>query len=101
MTTTKTYNLKSPTMINSILSIFLAVITAGGVGYGFYYNTNNKLETHDQQIDNLEVSVKKLEDAINDNNVNLAVQANELHNITKSIERIEDGQAQIIELLKN
>tara|TARA_R110000764_G_scaffold542_3_gene2046 strand:- start:2586 stop:2891 length:306 start_codon:yes stop_codon:yes gene_type:complete len=89
------------TMINSLLSIVLAVITASGVGYGFYFNTNNKLEQHDQQIITLENNVNDLQQAIQLNNTSLAVQSNELKNISQSIHKLEQGQLQIIKLLKH
>ena len=88
-------------MINSLLSIVLAVITASGVGYGFYFNTNNKLEQHDQQIITLENNVNDLQQAIQLNNTSLAVQSNELKNISQSIHKLEQGQLQIIKLLKH
>jgi len=88
-------------LLNSLLSIVLAVITAAGVGYGFYFNTNNKLDRHDQQIKTLETNVNKLQEAIQLNNTNLAVQSNELKNISLSITKLEQGQLQIIKLLKH
>jgi chromosome segregation ATPase len=100
MTETIIKGTKKIPLLNSLLSIVLAVITATGVGYGFYFNTNNKLDRHDQQIQTLETNVNRLQEAIQLNNTNLAVQSNELKNISKSINKLEQGQLQIIKLLK-
>ena len=101
MTDTIITGTKKIPLLNSLLSIVLAVITATGVGYGFYFNTNNKLDRHDQQIKTLETNVSSLQDAIQLNLTTLAVQSNELQNISKSINKLEQGQLQIIKLLKH
>jgi len=86
---------------NYVLTILIATLSALSVGYGFYFNTNNTLETHDQQIITLEKDIRLINEAINKNNTSLQVQNNELKNITKTVERIEQGQIEIIKLLKH
>ena len=76
---------------NYVLTILIATLSALSVGYGFYFNTNNTLETHDQQINTLEKDIRLINEAINKNNTSLQVQNNELKNIDQAIEILETG----------
>ena len=96
----KTYKYTDIPIMNSVLSIIIALITAGGVGFGFYYNTNNRLDTHDLQLKGMQDNISTIQDAIHENNVRFAIQITNLEHITESVDKIENNQTEIIKLLK-
>lgn len=88
-------------LTNHIVSIALAVITAAGTGYGFYYSTNYKLTKHDSDIDEVKSDIVILQDRIETEKINNTISTTEIKNMKESMDRIEKNQTEIIKLLQN
>lgn len=87
-------------LTNHLVSIALAVITAAGVGFGFYYNTSYTLTKHESDIDEVRIDVEKMKTTVQNEQINSSVNAAELKNMKESIDRVEKNQLEIIKLLK-
>ena len=62
-------HLKKATITSNLVSVVLALITALSVGYSFYYKTNDTLDTHTTQIQEVKADVKVLTEAVNNSAV--------------------------------
>ena len=97
----KTKGLKiTQRMTSNFISIFVALLTASGVGYGFYYTTKSQLHLHDQEIKSIKLDVKLINEKINENNTIHTLNSNEIKHLNENCKRIEKNQETIIKLLK-
>jgi len=96
-------HLKKFSITNNVISIIVALATALGVGYGFYYRTTDTLQVHTKKIESMEVSLGTLNEAVTNSAVyqgaskeqikSLEVQVND---VKKSQDRIEDKLDRLI-----
>jgi len=93
-------SIRKTTYVSNLISIVIATITAIAVGFGFYYNTKNTLETHQRSIDILEKDVKQNNSLLNEIQVYKGVSSSEIQNLEKKVDKI-DGKLDKLLLMQN
>ncbi len=96
-------HLKKFQLTANILSLAIAIVTALGICYGFYYKTNETLDTHTTNIESVEASVIDLKEAVNNSAVfqgaskeQIKALENQVTDVKKGQERIEDKLDRLI-----
>lgn len=89
-------SIKRTSLTSNLISIFLAVVTALGVGFGFYYTTKSRLSTHDTQIQEIQETVKETENKVNDLKVYKGVSSTEMKNLNEKVDKIDEKLDKLI-----
>ena len=82
-------------MSNSI-SLFIALLTALSVGYGFYYNTKSTLESHTEKIENVERNVHGIDEKINQIEVYKGVSQSEINELKSKVDKMDEKLDKIL-----
>lgn len=90
-------HLTKTTIVSNVISIGLATVTAVSIGLGFYYKTNDTMETHTQKIEKIEISVEQLSQALNNAAITQGASKEQIKalqdkmaDVKKTQDRIED-----------
>lgn len=94
-------SIKKTTLTSNIVSIMIAIISALGVGFGFYYNTNSRLETNERSIKQLETEVESTQRQVNKMEVFKGVSSAEMKNLEKKVDKIDEKLDKLIILQTN
>jgi hypothetical protein len=96
-------HLKKSQLWSNSISAFVAILTASSVGYGFYYNTKNAINTHTEEIRELkqdvnEVKAKSNESAVFQGVSNAQIKALEdkVSSIDAKMDKMDDKLDQIL-----
>ncbi len=92
-------HLKRTTFTSNILSVIVALLTAFGVGYGFYYNTNNTLDNHTIQIREVKKDVESLKDAVNSSAIFQGATGEQIKAVEVQVNDVKNSQIRIEEKL--
>lgn len=82
-------------MSNSI-SLFIALLTALSVGYGFYYNTKSTLELHTEKIEDVERNVHGIDEKINQIEVYKGVSQSEINELKSKVDKMDEKLDKIL-----
>lgn len=92
-------HLKRTTFTSNILSVIVALLTALTVGYGFYYNTNNTLDSHTLQIKEVKTDVESLKDAVNNSAIFQGATGEQIKAVEVQVNDVKASQIRIEEKL--
>ncbi len=92
--TIETQNKKTD-FAGNMISLLIALITALSVGFGFYYNTNSHLTTHDTDIKKNSDDIIVINQKVNNSERFQATTQAEINSIQDKITRIEKTQDRI------
>jgi uncharacterized protein HemX len=90
----------SDKMASNLISIIVAIISASGVGYGFYYNTNSRLNYAEQEINEIQTDVNNIKTILSETQTYQSVNTAELKHINEDLDKIEENQKELIKLIK-
>lgn len=88
--------IKKTQLTSNLVSLTVAIITALGVGFGFYFNTDNRLTQCEQNIQQIEKMVKKNTEHINQIQVYKGVSSAEMKMIEKKVDKIDEKLDKLI-----
>jgi len=88
-------HLKRFSLINNFVSVSIALVTALGVGYGFYYNTKFTQTEHTESIKELKLDVNEIKVQLNKTTLNGGISGAEITNLKNDVARIEANQNRI------
>jgi len=88
-------HLKRTTISANIFSIIFAVVTALVVCFSFYYNTNNTLNTHTQEIKDVKTDVKDVCNEITNAKIYQSANAEQVKSIQAQYTELKQGQLRI------
>ena len=95
--------LKKAQIWSNTLSVVIAIVTAGSVAYGFYYNTNSTLTIQKEKIEVLQYDVAQVEAKINESAVFQGVSSTQIkaledkvNSIDKKMDKIDDKLDKIL-----
>lgn len=88
--------IKKTQLTSNFISLTVAIIAALGVGFGFYFNTDNRLNQCEQNIQQLEKVVKKNTEHINQIQVYKGVSSAEMKMIEKKVDKIDEKLDKLI-----
>ena len=77
-------------LFSNTLSLIVALITALGVGFGFYFNTKTTLESNAVDMREVKDAQKNIENQLHDIQVFKGVSSTELENLDEKVEHIEE-----------
>jgi uncharacterized protein HemX len=92
-------HIKKSTITSNFVSVLVALITALGVGYGFYYNTNNTLNSHTTQIQDVKTDVESLKDAVNNSAIFQGATGEQIKSVELQVNDVKNSQIRIEEKL--
>ena len=92
-------HLKKTTITSNLVSVFVALITASSVGYGFYYNTNNTLESHTIQIRDVKTDVESLKNAVTNSAIFQGATGEQIKSVEVQVNDVKASQIRIEEKL--
>ena len=92
-------HLKKTTFTSNLLSVFIALLTALSVGYGFYYNTNNTLNLHTNQINEVRIDVQDLKEAVTNSAVFQGSSSEQMKSMELQVNDVKASQIRIEEKL--
>lgn len=76
-------------LYSNTVSLIVAMVTALGVGFGFYYNTKTTLESNTIEIKDIKDEVKGIKFQIQDIEVYKGVSSTELENLDEKVNNIQ------------
>ena len=76
-------------LYSNTVSLVVAMVTALGVGFGFYYNTKTTLESNTIEIKDIKDEVKGIKFQIQDIEVYKGVSSTELENLDEKVNNIQ------------
>ena len=76
-------------LYSNTVSLVVAMVTALGVGFGFYYNTKTTLESNTIEIKDIKDEVKGIMFQIQDIEVYKGVRSTELENLDEKVNDIQ------------
>ena len=86
--TTKEFN--KVRLFSNTLSLIVALITALGVGFGFYFNTKSTLDSNAVDMKEVKQVQKDIHSQLTDIEVFKGVSSAELKNLDEKVEHIEE-----------
>jgi hypothetical protein len=92
-------HLKKTTIVSNVLAGIISVILALGVGYSFYYNTNSTLDSHTNQIDNMQIIVDDTNKKVNNLSTGEGINHVQIETLEKNVEKIEHNLERVDEKL--
>lgn len=92
-------HIKKTTITSNAVSVLIALITAVTICYGFYFNTNATLNNHTQSIKEVKEDVGIIKEKISNSKSFEGVTQAQQNDMKARIQRIEDKQDQMIELI--
>ena len=92
-------HLKKSTITSNFVSVIIALITALGVGYGFYYNTNSTLDSHTMQIREVKTDVESLKEAVTNSAVFQGATGEQIKSVEMQVNDVKASQIRIEEKL--
>jgi uncharacterized protein HemX len=93
-------SIRKTTLTSNIVSIFLAIISALGVGFGFYFNTRSQLDSHEIRIQEVQKDVKQTKDIVTEIQVFKGVSSSEMQNLDKKVDKIDEKLDKLLMLQK-
>jgi len=88
-------HLRKTTILSNVIGLFVALVTAISIGYGFYYQTSFTQKEHSEGIQQLKVDVKEIKNELQDNSLTGHVSTTEIENLKERMVGIESGQVRI------
>ena len=79
----------------TIISLVLGLLASLGVCYGFYYNTNSRLDTHTTEIGEVKKDIKDLTSAVNSTAVFQGVSKEQIMSLEKQLNEVKQSQVRI------
>lgn len=92
-------HLKKSAITSNVVSVFIALITALAVGFGFYYTTNNTLDNHTTQLKEVKADVETLKDAVNNSAVFQGATGEQIKSVELQVNDVKNSQIRIEEKL--
>jgi len=87
----------------TVLGLSIGIVTSIGVCYGFYYNTNSKLDTHSEKIESIELNLGEMATDIKNSSIyqgaskeQIKALENQVTDVKKGQDRIEDKLDKLI-----
>jgi uncharacterized protein HemX len=94
-------SIKRTTLTSNLVSIFVAIISALGVGFGFYFTTQSRLDSHNEKIENIESDLENTHKQINEIQIYKGVSSSEMKNLDKKVDKIDEKLDQLLFLQTN
>lgn len=79
----------------TIISLVLGLIASLGVCYGFYYNTNSRLDKHTTEIIEVKSDVKELTKSVNNSAVFQGASKEQIKALETQVDDIKNTQVRI------
>lgn len=95
-TVTLEKHLKKSSLMSNSISLFIALLTALSVGYGFYYNTKSTLESHTEKIEDVEKNVHGIDEKINQIEVYKGVSQSEINELKSKVDKMDEKLDRIL-----
>ena len=95
-TVTLEKHLKKTSLMSNSISLFIALVTALSVGYGFYYNTRSTLQVHTEKIENVEKDVHGIDEKINQIEVYKGVSQSEINELKSKVDKMDEKLDRIL-----
>lgn len=95
-TVTLEKHLKKSSLMSNSISLFIALLTALSVGYGFYYNTKSTLEAHTEKIEDVEKNVHGIDEKINQIEVYKGVSQSEINELKSKVDKMDEKLDRIL-----
>ncbi len=89
-------SVKRITFLSSIVSVIVALITAGSVGYGFYFKTTSNLEQNKNDIQEINVQMRTLNEKMNEVAVYKGVSETQINELQSKVEKMDEKLDKII-----
>ena len=87
--------IKKTSIINNTITITIGIFTTLFVCYGFYYNTNTTLTSHEKTIENTKVEIDNLKTAVNNTAVFQGATREQVKAIQDQINDVKNSQNRI------
>lgn len=94
-------SIKKSVFTTNIVSVVIAIFSALGVGYGFYFNTKSTLEKHETELKELREDVNTNTRILNDIQVFKGVSSSEMKSLEKKVDKIDEKLDKLILLQQN
>lgn len=95
-TATLEKHLKKSSLMSNSISLFIALLTALSVGYGFYYNTKSTLQSHTEKIEDVEKNVNGIDEKINQIEVYKGVSQSEINELKSKVDKMDEKLDRIL-----
>ncbi len=89
-------HLKRTTIVSNAISMIIALCTAFGVTYGFYYETKTTLDQHGKEIKDVQTEVSKVNQKINENDVFKGVSSEKFNEFEKRVDKMDEKLDKIL-----
>jgi hypothetical protein len=89
-------SVKRITFLSSIVSVIVALITAGSVGYGFYFKTTSNLEQNKNDIQEINTQMRTLNEKMNEVAVYKGVSETQINELQLKVEKMDEKLDKII-----
>jgi hypothetical protein len=89
-------SVKRITFLSSIVSVIVALITAGSVGYGFYFKTTSNLEQNKNDIQEINIQMRTLNEKMNEVAVYKGVSETQINELQLKVEKMDEKLDKII-----
>lgn len=93
-------SIRKTSLTSNLVSLLIAVITALGVCFGFYYNTNMTLESHTESIKIIRDEVDKTQKQVNEIQIFKGVSSSQVESLEKKVDRIDQKLDELLIMTK-
>lgn len=91
-------HLKKSSLVSNTVSLFIALITALSVGYGFYYNTKSTLAQHGKEIQEVKEEVTSVNAKINETAVFKGVSEERFKEVDDKITKMDEKLDRLLQI---
>jgi len=92
--------LKRTSLMNTLMSLLVAILSTATIGFGFYYNTKSTLSQHDNDIKEIKQDVENTKLKVNEINVFRGVSSAEMKNLEKKVDKLDSKLDKILLKMK-
>jgi hypothetical protein len=88
--------LRKTSLMNTLMSLVVAILSTATIGFGFYYNTKATLSQHDSDIQEIKVEAQRTRLKINEIDVFKGVSITEIKNLENKVDKIDEKLDRIL-----
>jgi cell division protein FtsX len=93
-------SIRRTSLTSNLVSLVIAIITALGVCFGFYYKTNSTLESHTNSISLIREDMDKTQKQVNEIQIFKGVSSSQVESLEKKVDRIDQKLDELLMMTK-
>jgi len=81
--------LKRSSLVSTVMSLIVAILSTLAIGFGFYYNTQSTLISHEKDLKQIRIDVEATKTKVGDIEIFRGVSGAEMRNLEEKVDKLD------------